>query len=321
MMEKGIREDMLRIGVQTKNAIDDANPLEGFQMLKKAGFTSVDFSLNQYLVNKDLYKGIINSFFDKTIEELEMYFTPHKEAALATGIEIYQMHMPYPIYVPSQSVEVNNYLRNVVAPKSLHVCKFLGCKYIVIHGFKLAYYLGSEELEWQQTEEFIHFLAPMAKEMGITLCVENLYTSVANHLVEGPCCDVYKAIERIDRINQKYDAEIVGFCFDVGHANIVSLDFEDFLTKLGHRLKVLHVHDNDGVTDLHQIPFTFTKTRENKPSTDWDGLIKGLRSIQYDGAISFETAPVLMSFPDVMKEDALKLIARVGEYFVEEIGI
>ena len=36
---------MLRIGVQTKDAIEDTNPLEGFSLLKEAGFTSVDFML------------------------------------------------------------------------------------------------------------------------------------------------------------------------------------------------------------------------------------------------------------------------------------
>jgi len=310
---------MLRIGVQTKNAINDDNPLEGFRLLKDVGFTSVDFSLNHYLLNKDLYKGKVNDFFDKSIDELKEFFRPHKEAANQVGIEIFQMHMPYPIYVPNGEQEVNDYLWNVVAPKSMELCHYLGCKYIVVHGFKLAKYLGSEELEWQKTEDFLDSIAPMAKEMGITICIENLYSSVANHLVEGPCCDEYKVVERIDKMNEKYDAEILGACFDIGHANLVSLDFEDFITTLGHRLKVLHVHDNDGIRDLHQVPFTFTKTRENKPSTDWEGFVRGLRNIHYDGAISFETAPVLSSFPEEMREDALRFIAKIGKYFVNKI--
>ena len=310
---------MLRIGVQTKIAIDDENPLEGFKVLKEAGFTSVDFSLNKYLVNKDLYKGELNSFFDPPIEELEAYFLPHKEAAKETGIEIFQMHMPYPIYVPTIDDEINTYLWNVVGPKSLQLCKFLDCKYIVLHGFKLTKYWGSEELEWKKTEEFIHFLANMAKEFGITICIENLYTGVGGKIVEGPCCDVYKVVERIDRINEQYGAEVLGFCFDVGHANLVGLDFEDFLTRLGHRLKVLHVHDNDGIADLHQIPFTFTKTRENKPSTDWEGFVRGLRNIHYDGAINFETAPVLSSFPEDMRVDVLSFIAKIGRYFINRL--
>ncbi len=186
---------------------------------------------------------------------------------------------------------------------------------------RMAKFLGSEEMEWSRTEEFIESIAPMAKEMGITICIENLYESVGSHLVEGPCCDVRKAVERIDRINDRYHAEVLGFCFDTGHANLVGIDFEDFITGLGERLKVLHIHDNDGISDLHQIPFTFTKTRENNSSTDWDGFIRGMRNIGFNRVLSFETAPVLSAFPEVMKQDALEFIARIGKYFEGEIGM
>ena len=94
---------------------------------------------------------------------------------------------------------------------------------------------------------------------------------------------------------------------------------EQFITTLGHRLKVLHIHDNDGIGDLHQIPFTFTKTRENRSSTDWDGFLGGLKAIGFGGVLSYETAPVLSSFPEEMKEDALAFIAKIGAYFVGKI--
>ena len=136
----------------------------------------------------------------------------------------------------------------------------------------------------------------------------------------GPCCDARKAAERIDRINDRYGAQVLGFCFDTGHANLVSIDFEDFMTRLGSRLKVFHIHDNDGMGDLHQIPFTFTRTRENRASTDWDGFIRGLRAIKFDGALSFETAPVLTAFPAEMKREVLGLIAGLGRYFWGQTG-
>lgn len=306
---------MQGIGVQTKDVINDRNPLEGFEMLKRAGFNCCDFSLNGYLKNTDIYQDKLNRFFDQSVMELIEFFRPHKEAAETAGIEINQMHMPYPIYVPKGDSELNNYLWNQVALKSMEICRFLECKNIVIHGFKLAKYLGSEELEWQETAKFIDSIAPMAKEYGITICIENLYDGIGGHLVEGPCCDARKAAERIDRINERYGAEVLGFCFDTGHANLVGLDMEQFITTLGHRLKVLHIHDNDGIGDLHQIPFTFTKTRENQPSTDWDGFIRGLKAIDFKGALSFETAPVLTAFPEAMKEDVLGFIARIGRHF------
>lgn len=306
---------MLQIGVQTKYVVEDGNPQEGFSMLKKAGFSCADFSLNGYLLNQDIYCSKINPFFNQPVQQLERFFAPHKEAAEAAGITVRQMHMPYPVYVPRGTKQLNDYLFGTVAPKSLEVCRFFECPYIVVHGFKLAKFLGSEEKEWEQTEAFIDSLAPMAKEMGITICMENLYDSVGGHLVEGPGCDVWKAVERIDRMNDKYQCEVLGFCFDTGHANLVGIDFEEFLTALGHRLKVLHIHDNDGISDLHQIPFTFAKTRENRPSTDWEGFLCGLGNIGFDGVLSFETAPVLTSFPKAMRQETLGFIAKIGYYF------
>lgn len=311
---------MLEIGVQTKNVVSDSCPEEGFAVLSRAGFSCADFSLNDYLLNTSLYRSERNTFFDKTIQELEAFFAPHKNAAGAAGIRINQMHMPYPGYVPGGSNELNDYLWNVVAPKSMQICAYFECPLLVIHGFKLVRFLGSEELEWERTKAFLEYLAPMAKEMGITMCIENLYGSVGDHLVEGPCCHAGKAVERIERMNDKYHSEVLGFCFDTGHANLVGLDFEKFIVTLGCHLKALHIHDNDGISDLHQIPFTFTKTRENLSSTDWDSFTSGLRRIGFNGVLSFETAPVLSSFPKEMKKDVLAFIVKTGEYFSSKIS-
>ncbi len=309
----------MNIGVQTQNIVADTNPSEGFGMLSEIGFSSVDFSLNGYLKNTSIYEAELNDFFSRPLSALEQFFAPHKLGAKKAGITISQMHMPYPVYVPRGSSRLNEYLQKEVAPKSMQICHFFGCPYIVVHGFKLAHYLGTEQAEWEQTQRFIDSIAPMAKEMNITICIENLYDSVAGHLVEGPCCDVRKAVERIDRINEKYHAQVLGFCFDTGHANLVGIDFEQFITALDYRLKVLHIHDNDGIDDLHQIPFTFTRTRENASSTDWDGFLQGLRNIHFDRTLSFETAPVLKAFPEQLKLDALAFIYKIGAYFSQSV--
>lgn len=309
----------LELSVQTKELIQDENPVAGFAEMARAGFTCADFSLNQYLLNLDIYKERLNPFFNQTVEELEAFFEPQRAAAERAGVRIHQMHMPYPIYVPQASTKVNRYLAQEVAPKSLRVAQFFDCKYIVVHGFKLRKYLGSEQAEWEQTEAFLTELAPLAKECGVTMCIENLYDGLAGHMVEGPCCDAQLAAERIDRMNERFGAEVLGFCFDSGHANLVGLDFESFLRTLGPRLKVLHLHDNDGITDLHQIPYTFAKSRENETSTDWGGFLRGLRAIHYEGTLNFETAPVLTAFPDALQASALHVLADIGRYWAAEI--
>lgn len=317
--ENTIRTVRLLSGTQTHNIVSDEKPLEGFKLMKDAGFDCADFSLNFYLKNTDIYREDLNGFFSKSVNELESFFALHKKAAETAGIRIHQMHMPYPNFVPGAADSVNDYLLRQMSPKSMAVCDFLGCRYIVVHGLKVRQYYGSEEAEWEATERFLDTVLPMAKEMGKVICVENIYNGIGSHITEGPCCDAKKMACRIDRINDRYHAEVLGFCFDTGHANLVGIDFRRFMTTLGSRIKVLHIHDNDGISDLHQIPFTFTKTRENRPSTDWDGFIEALRDIHFDGVLNFETAPVLTAFPPELKSAALRMIAQIGDYFSQKV--
>nr|MCR5627868.1 sugar phosphate isomerase/epimerase [Lachnospiraceae bacterium] len=104
------------------------------------------------------------------------------------------------------------------------------------------------------------------------------------------------------------------------HANLVGIDPEDFIVTLGDRLKVLHIHDNDGISDLHQIPFTFTRTRENTASTDWEGFLNGLYKTGFDKVLSFETGPALRAFPEEMKEKTLTFIADIGRHFAKRLA-
>ena len=70
---------------------------------------------------------------------------------------------------------------------------------------------------------------------------------------------------------------------------------------------------------LHQIPFAFSRSRESTSSTDWQGFINGLRNIQFDKVLNFETGPVLNSFPPELRLEVLTFIAKIGAYFSDEI--
>ena len=81
---------MLPIGVQTKNIVEDNCPGEGFRLMRQAGFSCGDFSLNGYLLNSSLYQSEVNTFFDQSLQELEHFFAPHKKGADEAGITINQ---------------------------------------------------------------------------------------------------------------------------------------------------------------------------------------------------------------------------------------
>lgn len=309
----------MHIGVQTMGIVANENPWTGFELLKNIGFDCVDFSLQEYLSSENLYQGRCDKFFSKTSTQLEEVFRPHKQAVKDVGICVNQMHMPFPLYVPGGEREINDYLKGCMMPRSMEICAFFDCPYIVVHGVRLSHFLGSEEAEWQVTENFLDSIAPLAKEMGITICLENLYGSISGHLVEGPCCNIGKTVERIERFNDKYGEEVLAFCLDTGHANLLGVDFFSWIMRLGKHLKVLHIHDNDGRGDCHQIPFTFTSSRKSLPSTDWNGFCQGLREINFDGVLNFETGPSLSTFPEELHEDMLRMIFAIGRYFAFQI--
>ena len=54
----------------------------------------------------------------------------------------------------------------------------------------------------------------------------------------------------------------------------------DVIRTVGDRVKVLHLNDNDTLTDQHKMPFSGT--------VDWDDVFDALDEIGYDGVYNME---------------------------------
>ena len=85
----------------------------------------------------------------------------------------------------------------------------------------------------------------------------------------------------------------------------------------GKKTGIMHINDNDGKGDYHQMPYTFG-TNESEGQV-WDRIYKGLKDIKFDGTLSFETFPTMNSFPKGMSASVLKTICSIGEYMAERI--
>lgn len=229
------------------------------------------------------------------------------------------MHAPYPVFVPGYEREQQNaYLLENVVPKSFKFAHFMGIPYMVIHPWKLQYEADKKK-EFELNLEFFKSLIGIARENNVVVCLENLYGGQAGRIVEGPCADPDEAVYYLDTLNNMAGEERFAFCLDTGHMNLVGRDAYETIMKLGKRIRILHLHDNDGVGDLHQMPFTFNAKGEGNMGVDWEGVIRGLRDTGFEGTLSFETFPCMNSFPDRMKQAALNTIADIGRYLKSEI--
>lgn len=139
------------------------------------------------------------------------------------------------------------------------------------------------------------------------------------HLMEGMGSDFAESVRLIDELNEAAGEELFGFCLDVGHANLLGKNMYQSLLTLGDRLKILHIHDNDGVSDLHTMPFTFERSW-NESSTDWEGFLCGLKEIGYRGVLNFEVFRLMNSFPQQLHPALLSLLAETGRYFSTKIN-
>lgn len=86
------------------------------------------------------------------------------------------------------------------------------------------------------------------------------------------------------RLLEHIGSKAVGINFDPSHTFPVG-DFPNVsVYRLGHRIKHLHVSDNDGVTNVHWRP--------GMGKIDWTAMFQALKDIGYDGVVSIELEDV-----------------------------
>lgn len=299
----------MNVGVQTKGILPEMGLEEGVALIANAGFERVDFNLDTFLKNSDVYAGKINKFFNADSESLLAYFGEYKKAFEAHGIRPSQMHAPYPILVPARG-DVTDYMQETVIPKSIAIAGMMGIPWVVMHPFKLQYTYGIDVERAMNLKYFIS-LIPLLKEHHVGVCVENLYEGVGGRITEGTCADPQDAIYYVDTLNQLAGEELFGCCLDTGHMELTHREPADYIRQVGKRLKILHMHENDAVGDLHQMPYTFGSKPED--GVDWDNFRKALDEIEFDGTLSFETFPCVNSFPRGAREEVLRTIKAIGE--------
>ena len=231
---------MINVGVQTKGILPEMGIENGIAKIANAGFERVDFNLDTFLKNSDVYSGRINSFFDQNIEDLLAYFGEYKKAFHKYGIRPSQMHAPYPIFLWNRS-DISEYMQNVVIPKSIAIAGFLEIPWVVMHPFKLQYKYGLEA-EQAMNVEFFSSIIPLLKEYHVKICVENLYEGIGNRITEGTCANPDDAIFYVDMLNMMAGEELFGICLDTGHIQLVHRQPADYIAKVGERLKLLHMH-------------------------------------------------------------------------------
>ena len=255
--------------------------------------------------------------------EKEGYIRSLTSAAKKCGIKINMLHLPIVCEVPSEVFLGKKYFDETV--DSIDLAAKIGCKYAVVHPFmpwkkeffppetKFDYSLIRKRCE-EINFEFFGKLQPYARNAGLELAIENVYTTDAEFREQLPsgCSETEEWIQYIDTLGEGFCA-----CLDTGHANLTDRDdrkINEKAEKLGGRLKTLHINQNYGkflkFGDFHQLPF--------EGDIDLVSFAKTLKRIGYSGDFNYE---VILSCADRrIFVEQLKFLKIAADFIYDSIG-
>ena len=293
----------MKLSVQTAPILDDHGIDKGFGMIAEAGFDCVDFNIDHYLPGSVIRSGKLSSVFDKSPAEISAAVKPYLDAARAHGVGFGQAHAPFPTWVDGQE-ETNAYLRMSIE-RCLEICAEAGCPWLVVHPAFNSYAKRlTAEREWQVNIDMYSSFIPAMERTGVGICTENMWAFYKHHIVEACMSDPQEGARMVDELNAIAGKEIFGYCLDSGHVALLGRDIYKFIKTLGKRIRVVHLHDNDGRDDEHLFPWDGV--------IDWDAVCQGLREIGYSGTLSFETFNGLASRDKELAPDLLKYLGAIA---------
>lgn len=302
--------------VSTTNLIlDKETAKQNFPMIKEAGFSAVDLSFDTIFSKtggnvwrKPFAKSV---FFDMPENEFFDYLDGIKKEAEKNGIKIAQCHAPFPSYCFGDDGGVNEYLVNIIK-KSISAAGYLGCPYIVIHPVNFPYGGNTEKSEiFDANIKFYSQFIDELKKYNVVACLENMWVIYNKKIFVSDCNDFDEVNRYIEVLNEKAGAECFAFCLDTGHSVLTSTNIRFAIKTLGKNLKVIHLHEVDGINDRHTMPYT-------QGAVDWDYIMSALRDYGYKGTLNFEAANSWLMFPQELWPQALKMLGAIGKYFCDK---
>ncbi len=114
-----------------------------------------------------------------------------------------------------------------------------GATHMVLHTHQFASPVFLRDVTQQYAKENVAKLGRVAQEHGIVLLVENIGFGDSMLFDQGEFVRLFDEIPTIKAL------------LDVGHAHINGWDIPQVIRDLGEHLQAVHLHDNDGVRDLH----------------------------------------------------------------------
>lgn len=290
---------MKKIGISTYQLQRRFGDTEALEIASKVGADAVDFDLCSR--DNDFRKA--DSLYSKGKEAIVEYYGRIKEKADELGIIISQTHGKLE-GLKNVDADDEALLKNLEL--DLFATSILGAPVCVVHT-TTTIFLGpdapSEKMHELNYKLFTSLL-PKAKEYGVKIATETF-----GDAVRFKCCDFFGNAHEFVKGYQAVKASPFGewftVCVDTGHSNKATRfdnpSAADVIRMIGGDISVLHLNDNDTLTDQHKPPLT--------GSINWTDVLDALDEVGYDGVYNMEIS--LNCFGEELMCDTAELAVKI----------
>ncbi len=202
-----------------------------------------------------------------------------------------------------------NFLMLQIGKDSIEVCRKASAKSIVVQPLFAG--ITKQDL-WQENYRYYKELGKIAQENNICILLENQCGYKRERLVRGVCSNPSEASEWIDTLNKEFGEEVFGFCLDTCAGTLCRQDVGEMAVELGNRLKAVLVRECNCFHEMSRLPFM--GSGKNGESTDWSGIICGLRKIDFDGTLILDAGDTVRNLSHLLRPYLYPLMRSVADY-------
>ena len=168
---------------------------------------------------------------------------------------------------------------------------------------------GNDLSDQERYDRWIHYLRKLSEYVegtGVTICIENMF-GIAQ-------C---RSAKQIKKMIKDAGEKNFAICLDTGHLHlsiankVVDESQRDFILESGDLLQAMHIVDNNGLGDVHQMPYSA------RYGVDWKEVMKALHEIDYSGLFNLECIGE-RNAPMPIKEAKLTFIRAMCDYMLSD---
>ncbi len=275
----------MKTSTETRSIAKIIGEERAVEYIAKAGFDAWDFSMLamcKYDPTTELFLPADHPLGGK---DYLKFARKLKQIGIDNGIKCNQSHAPFPSYIKN----IHDFLK-----RALECTAEAGGEICIIHPDN---YKSAEE-----NAEMYFSLIDFAKEVNVKIAAENMWgrNREKGCFAHAACSSPEDFCKHIDLVNDDF----LVACFDIGYAELKGLDTSapEMIKALGPRLKALHIHDVDGLSDSHQIPFSL--------NIDFDAVARALKEVNYDGYYTLEAETYLKDYTPENVFEGVKDLAQ-----------